>query len=197
MVRWFLPARKSAGSGASIMLQPALLSLASVASQCPKLSLAVPARDAANTLQASLSGWSVPQVEWRASSYCSKAVDAFQWLAKLTRTPRGLHWVRTGYAYEPPAPYRRRRAAQGPVYCTYWVGVPASAVPYVPRTVATQVARLRGRPECRLSADLRARPRRRSARLACRHAPRLRARHGARTHGDTQQGGHRNGIWLT
>ena len=44
------------------MLQPALLCLASVASQCPKLSLAVPARDAANTLQVSLSGWSVPQV---------------------------------------------------------------------------------------------------------------------------------------
>ena len=30
--------------------------------------------------------------------------------------------------------YRRRRAAcpQGPTYCTYWVRVPASAVPYVP-----------------------------------------------------------------
>ena len=69
------------------MLQPALLSLASVASQCPKLSLAVPARDAANTLQASLSGWSVPQVEWRASSYCSNAVDAFQALTQqLTLT---------------------------------------------------------------------------------------------------------------
>ena len=82
---------------------------ASLSTQCSKLSLAVPARDAANTLQASLSGWSVPQVamdpspfagptqppqqanppaaarpcqvEWRASSYCSKAVDAFQWLA--------------------------------------------------------------------------------------------------------------------
>ena len=77
VVRWFLPSEVGT-SGASIMLQPALLSLASVASQCPKLSLAVPARDAANTLQASLSGWSVPQVEWRASSYCSKAVDAFQ-----------------------------------------------------------------------------------------------------------------------
>ena len=41
---------------------------------------------------------------------------------KLTRTPRGLHRVRTGYAYQPPAlsTYRRRRAAcpQGPAYCT-------------------------------------------------------------------------------
>ena len=39
------------------------------------------------------------------------------------------------------ATYRRRRAAcpQGPTYCTYWVRVPASAVPYVPRTVAPQV----------------------------------------------------------
>ena len=38
--------------------------------------------------------------------------------------------------------YRRRWAAcpQGPTYCTYWVRVPASAVPYVPRTVAPQVA---------------------------------------------------------
>ena len=38
--------------------------------------------------------------------------------AKLTRTPGGLRWVRTGYAYQPPAlgTYRRRRAAcpQGP-----------------------------------------------------------------------------------
>ena len=38
--------------------------------------------------------------------------------AKLTSTPRGLRWVRTGYAYQPPAlgTYRRRRAAcpQGP-----------------------------------------------------------------------------------
>ena len=57
---------------------------------------------------------------------------------KLTRTPRGLRRVRTGYAYQPPAlgTYRRRRAAcpQGPTYCTYWVRVPASAVPYVLRT---------------------------------------------------------------
>ena len=62
---------------------------------------------------------------------------------KLTRTPRGLRRVRTGYAYEPPAlgTYRRRRAAcpQGPTYCTYGVHVPASGVGYVPRTVAPQV----------------------------------------------------------
>ena len=62
--------------------------------------------------------------------------------AELTRAPRGLRWVRTGYAYQPPAlgTYRRRRAAcpQGPAYCTYWVRVPASGVPYVPRTVAPQ-----------------------------------------------------------
>ena len=32
--------------------------------------------------------------------------------------------------------YRGRRAArpQGPAYCTYWVRVPATGVPYVPRT---------------------------------------------------------------
>ena len=64
--------------------------------------------------------------------------------AELTRaTPRGLRCVRTGDAYQPPAlcTYRTRRAAcpQGATYCTYWVRVPASAVPYVPRTVATQV----------------------------------------------------------
>ena len=39
-------------------------------------------------------------------------------LPELTRTPPGLRWVRTGYAYQPPAlgTYRRRRAAcpQGP-----------------------------------------------------------------------------------
>jgi hypothetical protein len=52
---------------------------------------------------------------------------------ELTRTPRRLRWVRTGYAYQPPAlgTYRTRRAAcpQGPAYCTYWVRVAASAVP--------------------------------------------------------------------
>ena len=61
---------------------------------------------------------------------------------ELTRTPRRLRWVRTGYAYQPPAlgTYRRRRAAcpQGAAYCTYWVRVPATGVPYVPRTVAPQ-----------------------------------------------------------
>ena len=40
--------------------------------------------------------------------------------------------------------YRTRRAAcpQGPTYFTYWVRVPASAVPYAPRTLATQVSGL-------------------------------------------------------
>ena len=47
--------------------------------------------------------------------------------ATRTSLPR---WVRTG---------RRAACPQGPAYCTYWVRVPASAVPYVPRTVATQV----------------------------------------------------------
>ena len=65
------------------------------------------------------------------------------WNPGLTRTPRRLRWVRTGYAYQPPAlcTYRRRRAAcpQGPTYSTYWVCVPASGVGYVPRTVAPQV----------------------------------------------------------
>jgi hypothetical protein len=62
-------------------------------------------------------------------------------MPKLTRTPRGLRRVRTGYAYQPPAlgTYRRRRAAspQGPTYCTYWLRVPASGVPCVPRAVVT------------------------------------------------------------
>ena len=66
-----------------------------------------------------------------------------QWDPELTRTPRCLRRVRTGYAYQPPAlyTYRRRRAAcpQGRAYCTYGARVPASAVPYVPRTVAPQV----------------------------------------------------------
>ena len=63
--------------------------------------------------------------------------------AELTRMPRGLRRVRTGYAYQPPAlgTYRTHRAArsQGPTYCTYGVRVPAWGVWYVPRTVATQV----------------------------------------------------------
>ena len=61
---------------------------------------------------------------------------------ELTRAPRGHRTARTGYAYQPPAycTYQRRRAAchQGTTYCTYWVRVPASGVPYVPRTVAPQ-----------------------------------------------------------
>ena len=48
---------------------------------------------------------------------------------KLTRTPRPS---------QPPAlgTYQRRRAAwpQRATYCTYWVHVPASGVPYAPRT---------------------------------------------------------------
>ena len=44
---------------------------------------------------------------------------------ELTRTPRRLRWVRTGYAYQPPASgtYRTRRAAcpERPAYCTYGV----------------------------------------------------------------------------
>ena len=63
-------------------------------------------------------------------------------LSRRTRTPRRLRWERTGYAYQPLAlgTCRRRRAAcaQGRAYCTHWVRVPASAVPYVPRTVAPQ-----------------------------------------------------------
>ena len=59
---------------------------------------------------------------------------------ELTRTPRRLRRVRTGYAYQPPAlgTHRRRRAAcpQRPTYCTYGVRVPATGVPYVPRAVA-------------------------------------------------------------
>ena len=90
--------------------------------------------------------------EWgKAADYCLAnedflfAYELAQSDPELTRTPRGprLRWARTGYAYQPPAlgTYRRRRAAcpQGRAYCTHWVRVPASGVPYVPRTVAPQV----------------------------------------------------------
>ena len=50
------------------------------------------------------------------------------------------------HAYQPPAlgTYRRRRAAcpQDPAYCTYWVRVPATGVPYLLRAVAPQVVTL-------------------------------------------------------
>ena len=54
-----------------------------------------------------------------------------------TRTSRGLRTVRTGYAYQPPAccTYQRHR------HCTYGPRVPASGVPYVPRTVLAPQAR--------------------------------------------------------
>ena len=76
---------------------------------------------------------------------------------ELTRTPRGLRRVRTGYAYQPPAlgTYRRRRAAcpQGPTYCTYWVRVPASGVRYVPRTAVPQVVTHPLAPDDELTID--------------------------------------------
>ena len=57
--------------------------------------------------------------------------------------PRRLRWVRTRYAYQPPAlgTYRTHRAAcpRAPRTCTYGVRVPASGVGYVPRTVPPQV----------------------------------------------------------
>ena len=89
---------------------------------------------------------------------------------ELTRTPRGLRWVRwvrTGYAYQPPAlgTYRRRRAAcpQGPMYYTSGVRVPASGVGYVPRTVAPQVARRSSPARGTCAATV--------ARVACNMAP--------------------------
>ena len=79
------------------MLQPALLCLASVASQCPTLSLAVPARDAANTLQVSLSGWSVPQVRCHSSARPTCCPN------RRTGTLGRLRW-----SGEPPRTARRR-----------------------------------------------------------------------------------------
>ena len=59
---------------------------------------------------------------------CAQSCDSCGWGPELTRTPRGLRWVRTGYAYQSPAlgTYRRRRAAclQGSACCKYWVHVP-------------------------------------------------------------------------
>ena len=60
---------------------------------------------------------------------------------ELTRTPRRLRWVRTGYAYQPPAlgTYRTHRAAlpQGPTYSTWSLGASRPAPP-----VRTQRGRL-------------------------------------------------------
>ena len=88
--------------------------------------------------------------EVKAATAFWPAENYHQRYPELTRTPRRLRWVRTGYAYQPPAlgTYRRRRAAcpPGPTYSKCWVRVPALGVRYVPRTVATQVphAALRG-----------------------------------------------------
>ena len=64
---------------------------------------------------------------------CAQSCDSCGWGPELTRTPRGLRWVRTGYAYQSPAlgTYRRRRAAclQGSACCKCWVHVPASCAP--------------------------------------------------------------------
>ena len=65
-----------------------------------------------------------------------------KWGPELTRTPRGLRWVRTGYAYQPPAlgTYRTRRAACPQRHALYVRGTRTSLGRwgYVPRTVAPQ-----------------------------------------------------------
>ena len=68
------------------------------------------------------------------------------WLPELTRTPRSLRAVRTGYAYQPPACCStcQRLRAGGRRLLYVAVRVPASGVPYIPRTVEPQVAALRG-----------------------------------------------------
>ena len=65
------------------------------------------------------------------------------YLPELTRRPRGLRWVLTGYAYRPPAlgTHRRRRAAcpQGPLVL-YVLGARTSlgrSVAYQPRAFGT------------------------------------------------------------
>ena len=61
------------------------------------------------------------------------------WIATLSASP--VRSRADTYAPRPPlGTYGRRRepCPQGPAYCTYWVRVPASGVPYVPRTVAPQ-----------------------------------------------------------
>jgi len=68
-------------------------------------------------------------------------LPARRWQPQLARAPRAYRTARTGYAYRPPAccTYRRRRAAcpQGPTCCTYWVRVPASGVPCLPRSMVS------------------------------------------------------------
>ena len=56
-----------------------------------------------------------------------------KWGAKLTRTPRGLRRVRTGYAYQPPRTVRTRgagRLAPRARRTVPWVCVPAFGVPH-------------------------------------------------------------------
>ena len=71
-----------------------------------------------------------------------------QFLSKLTRTPRGLCGLRTGYAYQPPAlgTYRTHRAAcpQGPTYCTY--------AGYASQPRALRAYRVPWHPRCLLAA---------------------------------------------
>ena len=56
----------------------------------------------------------------------------------LTRTPRGLRTVRAGCACQPRVlyvPEAQGSLPRGATHCTYRVCVPASGVPFVPRTV--------------------------------------------------------------
>ena len=81
----------------------------------------------------------------RAQVHPARLLHRLHWLPPVfTRTSRSLRTVRRGYAYQPPAccTYGRHRVAcaRGGTHCTYAVHVPASAAPYVPRTVAPQAS---------------------------------------------------------
>ena len=87
---------------------------------------------------------------------------------ELTRTPRGLRRVRTGYACLPPAlgthPRRTAACRQGPAYCTYrlhtrtsYTRTATSTVPYGPCIRARVRARARARVRVRVSCGTPAR----------------------------------------
>ena len=149
----------------------ALVTGASLSTQCSRLSLAVPAHDAANTLQASLTGWSVPQVPTDTLTTCQRPLTPS---SLATAALASTIAITTTIALTSPATTTTATTANRPPTQPAPTGEPtrgraspsggvASLVVLLQGRRRLPVASFRGRPECRKPPDFRARSRRRGA----------------------------------
>ena len=141
--------RRAEGSGQSkkhkpvvevraVLVDPALCGLeviATAATACPRIAHASPSADSSPTASSSPAPSSLPGPSslipaHALTPYSSTSTQRRPWLPKLTRTSQDLRTVRTGCTGQ-----RRRAACPGaPRTVRTAVHVPASGVPYLPRT---------------------------------------------------------------